>query len=89
MRRDSSVPREDRVDTMVDHRPYQRPDWSKRGRRSFGSILPRSRLLLLASTEGSRIEKVNKNRVRLWTGCSTDQNGEIEARSPSRAEMRR
>ena len=30
-------------------------------------ILPRSRHLPLASTDGSLIEKVNKTGVRLWT----------------------
>ena len=35
------------------------------------AILPRSRHLPRASTEGSRTRNVNKNGVRLWTDCSS------------------
>ena len=35
-----------------------------------GAILPRSRHLPVAVTEGSRTETLNKTGVRLWTACS-------------------
>ena len=48
--------------------------------RSYGHvrpILPRSRHLPRASTEGSRTENLNKNGVRLWTASSLDEHREI------------
>jgi hypothetical protein len=41
----------------------------------FRPILPRSRHLPVSVTEGSAIENLNKTGVRLWTGCSRDQDG--------------
>ena len=43
-------------------------------------ILPRSRHLPLAVTEGSLTRNLNKTGVRLWTGCSLNrqrQSGEF------------
>ena len=44
------------------------------------TILPRSRHLPLASTDGSRTENLNKTGVRLWTDSSFDENCEISGR---------
>ena len=41
-------------------------------------ILPRSRHLPRASTEGSSTRNLNKTGVRLWTDSSLDQNREVE-----------
>jgi hypothetical protein len=42
--------------------------------------LPHSRHRPVAVTEGSLIENLNKIAVRLWTGCSFDENGEVGCR---------